>query len=294
MMMILRRIMTARSLIIDTDAGFDDFLAIQCLQQHQPLITTVGGVLPASRAAKTLRQLFPSVKDIAMGQNAPSENALPEWLDRYRSTTLDSFLRARNNPGSDSPTSSSALTEVMNLLTTSSENSVDILCMGPLTNLALWLKRFRETDELSKIRHIWIMGGNHPGKQKQQPEFNFGWDPVAVQQVLGVDTDKIHLLTSCVSRVEPSAADDFRTRIQSDAKYDFLRTLLEFDSTALSYDPVCAFASQHPSVEWDAVTIHAQENGLLNSSNDGAPIRLVRPMDVHSYLDWIYAHAGGE
>lgn len=299
------------SLIIDTDAGLDDFLAIQCLLHRQPLITTVGGALSASRGATTLRQLFPSVQTIAIGKNSPvSKNPLPNWLDHYRSITVQSLLQSRgisksnasDNPTCPPPQSSEALTHVMDLLMCSS--SVDILCLGPLTNLSHWLTHC----DISKIGNIWIMGGNHPRslpnrqQQQQEPEFNFGWDPVAAQKVFNTNhvTEKIHLVTSSVSHrerlVETVGDDHFQELLErTKCEGDFFRSLLEVDDSGyfVSYDPVCAFASQYPErVEWESRAVQVQGDGTLTESpscQHDARIRVAGQIDFHSYLDWIFA-----
>ena len=313
-----------RSLIIDTDAGFDDFLAIQCLLHHRTpsLVTTVGGVLPASRASATLRQLFPKAK-VATGRDATlrSDDLFPDWLNNYRTTNLESFLSShsrnisipnptQNHPPSSQPThqAEDALTQVTNLLMNSEEDSVDIICIGPMTNLAHWAKHWeRESHSMSKkIRHIWIMGGNHPRLSK--PEFNFGWDHEAAQKVLETDhwTDKIHLVTSCSSNANKLLNEMGEEHLESfvaQTKRDagFFRSLLEIDTAAysLSCDPVCAFVANHPEcVEWETVTVNTRvrEGGVLTSVSeshpDGAQIRVAIDIDFNQYFTWIHQSYG--
>lgn len=40
-------------------------------------------------------------------------------------------------------------------------NEIHLICVGPLTNLALTLKLY--DDLYSKIKEVWIMGGNVTG-----------------------------------------------------------------------------------------------------------------------------------
>jgi inosine-uridine nucleoside N-ribohydrolase len=283
---------TTTSWIIDTDAGMDDFLAIQCLLPLQPCITTVGGVLSASHAADTLRQLFPCL-GIAVGLNSWKPNSIPNWLQQYRSITVAALLPASKSPPSGPP--QDAWTVVQNQLMENADNSVNILCLGPLTNVAHWLT---QCDLSIKIRSIWIMGGNHPHHQ-QQPEFNFSWDPTAAQTVLGIKhlNDKIHLVTGCVSSREQliqtvgnGAFVEFLQRTQRDSV--FFRRLLEHDDAGyfVSYDSVCTFASQHPEhVQWEQIPLQVQADGLLKS-RQGSIVRVARRISFEPYyFDWIYA-----
>ncbi|GAX22275.1 hypothetical protein FisN_22Hu064 [Fistulifera solaris] len=281
---------TTTSWIIDTDAGMDDLLAIQCLSQPC-ILTTVGGVLSASHAADTLQKLFPSL-DIAIGLDSPNENAVPDWLQQYRSNTVASLLPATQGLP-QSPPFSNAWTMVRNHLLQSAEKSVNLLCLGPLTNVAHW---FTQCGLSIKIRSIWIMGGNHP--HHQQPEFNFHWDPRAAQTVLQMKhlTDKIYLVTACVSSREQliptdDAFAEFLERTQRDS--EFFRRLLEHDGSGhfVSYDPVCAFASQHPEhVGSETIPLQVQVDGLLKRDSSGPGIRVARKISFQPYyFDWIYA-----
>lgn len=61
---------------------------------------------------------------------------------------------------------------------------IDILAIGPLTNIALALAMDRELP--SKVRELWIMGGcdNSIGNVTAAAEYNFYVDPEAAQMVL--------------------------------------------------------------------------------------------------------------
>jgi len=61
---------------------------------------------------------------------------------------------------------------------------IEILAIGPLTNIAMAIKR--DPSIISDIKHLWIMGGvNHaPGNIRAVAEFNFNTDPEATKIVL--------------------------------------------------------------------------------------------------------------
>jgi len=61
---------------------------------------------------------------------------------------------------------------------------IEILAIGPLTNIALAIKR--DPTIIDEIKHLWLMGGvNHaPGNVQAVAEFNFKTDPEAAKIVL--------------------------------------------------------------------------------------------------------------
>jgi inosine-uridine nucleoside N-ribohydrolase len=282
-------------LIVDTDVGFDDFVALQCLlnTKNATLVTTIGGVVDAHRGAQALRTLFPQAS-IARGLDAPAMpyDPMPDWLINYRTSSFDGFVQSltpswtsQNQESSRSTTTNQeeALSKVVDLIDRAPEDSLDILCIGPLTNLAHWLHHYSQTNQLdllqSKLHRIYILGGNHPlTPQPTEPEFNFGLDPDAAKTVLesNILRDKLHLMTSSVSNrdslekgVGKMTLEDFiEAQKTSQPKTPFFPALLQFDAWAycLSCDPVCAFALDHPQAvtHWEEVSVQVQvPSGLL-------------------------------
>ncbi len=76
------------------------------------------------------------------------------------------------------------------------DTKMDLVCLGPLTNLAQWLEEIPERST-HRLNSIWILGGNIPIRQslpnderhsieerRVDAEFNFARDPEAVRTVL--------------------------------------------------------------------------------------------------------------
>ncbi|CAB9523643.1 Inosine-uridine preferring nucleoside hydrolase [Seminavis robusta] len=329
-----------RVLIVDTDAGFDDLVAIQCLLRNRRrhdqdvLLTTVGGVIFAARGAATLKRIFPQQQAIVAGRNAPvmPYDPIPEWLDSYRSSKLDAFVQEWNGPAADDTdfgtkedaendkehdSKDAALRAVMDRIDKFDENSVDILCIGPLTNLANWLDHDNNRCFTSKIHQVYILGGNHPNVAHtiQSPEFNFGLDPHAAKQVLESPllANKIRLMTSSVCNMETiqsamgeQSVKDFIVDMAQRNNKCFLRTVLRFDSWAysISCDPVCAFCIDNPdAVTWEPhqyvrVQILDQQPSVLlvkaegediedDNDNDCRGIQIAVSVDFKKYLEWV-------
>ncbi|KAL3941083.1 MAG: hypothetical protein SGARI_000711 [Bacillariaceae sp.] len=295
-------IVRQRPLIIHTDAGFDDLVALQCLLHHTSaaaptLITTVGGVLPVPAASATLRHLFPHA-NIASGRNAPAEpfqgKPLPTWLADYRTLSLEGFSQqildkplqldldlGINHHHNNHHDRDEALKHFMDFVSSSdsipTDDGVDMICLGPLTNLAHWLEHCDDDDLFHRIHRIFVLGGNHPASESSA-EFNFSLDPEAAHKVLHSPSlnGKLHLLTTTVGRMEQvqnavgeEALDSFiRQKRNADNKC-LLGNLLLFDEFgySLSCDPVCAFALHHPTlVQWEEVAVQVEPNtGVLRS-----------------------------
>lgn len=300
--------MSSSSLIVDTDVGFDDWVALQCLLNTRTvkntLITTVGGVIDAGPAAKAVKHLFPQAQ-IGEGLNSPvmPYDPIPAWLESYRSHSFGAFVKKlASTKENDEP--KKALPQVVDIISSCPENSLDILCIGPLTNLAHWLEHCTKTDQLhfmsSKIRRIYILGGNHPklSDSQKDPEFNFGLDPEAARTVLLSDAlhDKLFLITSSVCNMHQLESALGKQRLLEFAKAQnskqFFSTLLEFDTRAycLSCDPVCAYAMENCSTEWEQVTVDVRlPTGMLVPADKGTgqTIRIASKIDLSAYLEWI-------
>jgi inosine-uridine nucleoside N-ribohydrolase len=344
--------MTSRSLprmlIIDTDVGFDDLVAVQCLlntrlrnRHPAPLVTFVGGVVSARRGASTLRELFPQAK-IAAGKNSRvmPYDPLPEWLVQYRSVALDAFaqeMKITDSSGDKEASttrkaatcsgteelhdSEESLDHVLQVLEQSpDENTVDLICLGPLTNLAHWLDHHENNEQdmqrlSSRLDRIYILGGNHPldatpeeSATKRDPEFNFGLDPQAAHRVFHspVLSEELHIITSTIcdrSRLKSALGDrrieDFIAQKRTSRYKNFFSTLLNYDTIgySLSCDPVCAFALEHTEVvNWEsvAVSVDTSTGLLIAAKNDQGKkhernpvVRIASNIDLSRYLSWI-------
>lgn len=332
----------ARFLIVDTDVGFDDLVALQCLFQDYacsnrslPLISTVGGVIPAGRGARILKGLLKSHNPVILaGRDAPvmPYDPIPAWLVNYRSKTLDSFCLDNNVPvwknsdEADDETTDDTTTDasdmiLSNIINAPEDNSVDILAIGPLTNLSHWLRQCEQDANMakaftSKIHSIYILGGNHPSTTPTEPEFNFALDPAAAQRVLTSPLlqDKIYLVTTSVCKMpqlKESSEWQHMEKFIHDQKEpttttNFFQTLLKHDTGmySLSCDPVCAFCLEHDNaVEWEDVHVKVDaDTGKLfsvdaaanqepdeNHTKISTKIRMASSVDLNAYLSWVRA-----
>jgi len=304
-------------LIVDTDVGFDDLLAIYGLARLHSniLITTVGGVIHASKGATALRQLFPALT-ISIGKDAPNiiPDPLPNWLENYRSHTLDAFLdkmketSPEENERKPPNECNSAWVEISRQLNRQPDNSATLLCIGPLTNLAHWLDNEVSSDLLSlKLNKIIILGGNHPSSRMSNVEFNFSLDPIAAHCVLSksIFKEKLYLISTggvcdydaLIQTLGQQRLDGFikKSKISSENSNQsfFLPTLLQFDTGAfcLSCDPVSAFVASNPKrCQWEHLPVQVDSStGLVfaATTNTDTKISIATRIDLEGYFDWI-------
>jgi purine nucleosidase len=174
-------------LLIDTDPGVDDALAI--LMAHaQPgvevlaLTTSAGNVGLAHTTANALKLLE------VMGASTPVHAGCPVPLVRGAEDAafvhgVDGFGDTGYAAAARRAESESAV-EAMLRLSRRHPGEIDFVMLGPLTNLALALR----VDPLlpSRIRRLVIMGGAVTGRGntgRLPAEFNIGFDPEAAHIV---------------------------------------------------------------------------------------------------------------
>lgn len=176
------------NIIIDTDAGADDLLAIlYALSSYQlnikAIITSYGNFsLEESTtrvsnflSALQLKNNLPIIK----GAKKPLKNSFSySYLIHGKS-----LLKKTNSMKSFLHDFSHKFNFFNNSQKLSQSNGMfDYVCLGPLTNLA----NISNTSHTEKIKRIIILGGTlyFPGNATAVSEANFHWDPHAVKQVL--------------------------------------------------------------------------------------------------------------
>ena len=174
-------------LIIDTDPGIDDAVAI-ALAVFNPrfdvrLITTVAGkVSIEATTTNALKLMAYYGKDVPVARGAaePLIRQLDDASDVHGKTGMEGF---------DFPEPKTELlldkhaVEAMRDEIMASAEPVTVMPIGPLTNIALLLKTFPEVK--SRIERIVLMGGSVTrGNKGVMAEFNIFVDPEAAKIVL--------------------------------------------------------------------------------------------------------------
>ncbi|HEV7210986.1 MAG TPA: nucleoside hydrolase [Blastococcus sp.] len=180
---------TPTPLVIDTDPGIDDALAI-LLALASPevdlrLVTTVhGNVELAQTTENALRVLHLAGRSdvpVAAGARESLVHPQPERAGQVHGQAGLGGVQLPPSPARVDPRP--AVVALADLLTTSPE-PVTVAAIGPLTNLALLLRVYPDAAE--RIGRLVIMGGSagRGGNMTAAAEFNAWSDPEAAHAVL--------------------------------------------------------------------------------------------------------------
>jgi len=249
-----------RTLIIDTDGGTDDLLAICALRNTKsvniPFISTVGGLSnDPARIARFLKQELVE-PDVITGQRSKiNEEYTVDWLGENRrklDNLMNSFgVKSTSNTEYNNPNISD---EVSKFLMDQPDQSVDLMCLGPMTNVASWIECDKTRLLLeSKVAEIWIMGGNKPTSNlESKAEFNFYTDPASSAKVIGCKSlnDRMYVVSDTLCNSLSPSAKKWENFVQKGKNNKgLIEKVLNANSgwDDLKFDPVCAFAYANPN-----------------------------------------------
>jgi pyrimidine-specific ribonucleoside hydrolase len=266
-----RPALTPRSavpVIVDTDAGIDDMLALAFLlgrrDVHIEAITIVNGLCHVSSGANNVLRLLqlaghPEIP-VYEGATAPlaGRAAFPESWRKDADTLPGVTLPATTAK----PQAQSASSFLMWRLA-DSKRPVRILALGPLTNLGAVLRV--ESWGVLSIKEIVIMGGalNVPGNlgdggyfktDNKTAEWNFYMDPLAASIVFS-SSAPIRLIPLDATQQVPIKSD-FLEKLTADAKTPLEKFAAEVLSVQkkliaegdyFAWDPLAAVALADPT-----------------------------------------------
>jgi purine nucleosidase len=177
-------------IIIDTDTGVDDALAIILALRSPELrveaITTVAGNVEVEKCTRNCLLLLDLLQPkrfpvVAQGATKPLVRRLVTAPEVHGDDGIGDI--AWRYPTPEQPTTNKNATEVILALLQKYPHQIAIVAIGPLTNIAHALKRDFKT--MKKAREIIIMGGAFavPGNTGPVAEFNMYVDPEAAERV---------------------------------------------------------------------------------------------------------------
>ncbi|MDO8683327.1 MAG: nucleoside hydrolase [Armatimonadota bacterium] len=194
-----------KHILIDTDAGVDDALAIIFALASPELavegITTVGGNIPVEPATRNvftiLDTLFPAVYPlVAEGAAAPLGRELETAAHVHGADGLGNISELRLADGS--PKYPRTMHDLMDMTAADfiieeayrHGRNLTIIALGPLTNIAEAIRT--SPTAMKGVGEIIIMGGAFRvyGNTSPVAEFNMYVDPEAAETVIGFDVPK--------------------------------------------------------------------------------------------------------
>lgn len=173
-----------KSIIIDCDTGTDDAIAIVCAHRCKDLdiraITTVAGNVSLKNTSQNTLNLVDYIGwdiRVAKGATKPLFRDL-ETADCHGDTGLGDLILPKSNRNFYDKLAMDLIYEEAKSL----NGELEILAIGPLTNIALCILTYPEVKKL--IKRITIMGGaTVGGNMNAAAEFNMFVDPEAAKIV---------------------------------------------------------------------------------------------------------------
>lgn len=173
-----------KKVIIDCDPGIDDAIALILALNSKEIevegITIVSGNVPAKDGVKNALKVLKLLKrediKVYIGEEKPLVRNLVTAQDTHGEDGLGetSYEEAKVNIYNNG---------IDFILEKAREGDVNIIALGPLTNLAKALEK--DEDSFNKIKEIVSMGGSFKshGNCSQVAEFNYWVDPHSVKEI---------------------------------------------------------------------------------------------------------------
>ncbi len=203
-----------KKIIIDTDGGHDDILALYLSILSKKLdilgVTCVAGNSKLQNVERNcqyaLTQLNCYDTPIFSGADKPLSKKLTTAVVHGQSGLEGAELSQVKLLNLQKASAVDFIIDTVNQY----PHEVTILTLGPLTNIALALNK--DPQLASKVNEIVIMGGaiNVPGNQNRVAEYNFYVDPDAASIVLGSKVDKVLIPLDPCNEVIISESEFFR------------------------------------------------------------------------------------
>lgn len=246
-----------KKIVIDTDPGHDDVMAIMLAIKSDlfdiKTITTVCGnstIANTTRNARyVLNLLNRSDIPVFSGAKKPLKRAL-----------IQAVVHGKSGLDGIDPTNKPLLTgnAVEKILETIkiSPNSVTIIALGPLTNIAQAI--IKDPATMMKIEEIIIMGGavKVPGNKNRVAEFNIFVDPEAADIVFNFPIRKTLVPLDACNHVLLSL-DDFKKINNSKLRKVLLKMVKPYINNiakdegvkaAMMYDPLTVYYLLNPTI----------------------------------------------
>jgi len=287
-----------RRVIIDTDPGLDDAVAIlfALASGHFEVIgiTTVAGNIGLTRTTSNAGGLL-----AALGKgHIPIHSGADRPLSRHTIDAADVHgddgLRGVTLPAPAAAAGRDAVAYLAETLRNAPSGSIDILALGPLTNIARLLTD--HPDAAARIGAIIAMGGtiDEPGNSGPASEFNFAFDPEAVAAVLGsgLPTTIIPLDVTRKVRAERDYVAALRTSPAGELAADMILAYLQDEKRSRPlHDPCVMLLAVAPELFGiDAMTLsvdlsHDERAGALTRSDTGHQVNVAMRVNVPAVLE---------
>ncbi len=210
--------MSKQKLIIDTDCGSDDAMAIAMALNDEKyeilMFSIVAGNVSAKQAAintlTTIEMSGTYEPPVYMGVELP---LVREMVFAHETHGNDGMGDIGLVPHRLSLTPGNGVLKMLEILDAEPENTVEVIALGPLTNLAVAIRLAPET--MKRVKRISVMGSAGLGTGNVTPasEFNIWQDPESAKIVVESGLPMMFVgWDACLDDAMLSAADIERIR----------------------------------------------------------------------------------
>ena len=186
--------MTTRKFFIDTDTASDDAVAILMALEWENVdvlgISIVSGNMPVEQGSKNARytvELCNKTTPVYIGADKPlvKKREHADWFHGPYG------MGGMNYPDPISEESGENFIEVLENHISSNPNEITLVTLGPLTNIANFIKH--NLQSFLELKEVIIMGGaaNTVGNVTPAAEYNIWCDPEAAKIVFDSGHNKI-------------------------------------------------------------------------------------------------------
>lgn len=301
-----------RTVVIDTDPGIDDavaiLLALKSAEFDVKGITTVAGnigIATTTRNAGRILALEGRIDvPVVAGAAGPLSRKGFDTADIHGNDGLGGV--AFPDPLA-SPIGNDAVAWLRDTLDAADAGTIDILALGPLTNIARLVQDHPASAK--RIGRVIAMGGAvyEPGNIGPRAEFNIAADPEAAEIVFGAGL-KVTLIPLDVTRKVRATRDDTAmlqqtgvpAAVQSGALIDaYFQSTTGGESRPL-HDPCVMLLALDEALfgcEMLKLTVDTgttRDAGALTVSEDGAPVSVALKVESAAVLKLLYDRLSAE
>lgn len=298
--------MLKRKIVIDTDPGIDDTIALTVAINsglNIELVTTVfGNVNLEQTTINALRILEFLGKDIPVAKGVPRALFFDPGIDGSHVHGVDG-LGGYPMPYPKTKVVDQVAVEAIKDLIEKSEENITLVALGALTNIALFIKIYPHL--LDKIEEIVVMGGSlGAGNVNSAAEFNTFKDPHAAKivfdssvkvTVFGLDVTRFCLVSS--QKLEENKN---KSKISSMAR-EILKGYIEENNELMMHDSAPIAYLVHPEIfdiEDKYIDVSTDErapgalvSGFWTKEKDKKPnVRFAVNVDSKKFEEWLLAN----
>jgi inosine-uridine preferring nucleoside hydrolase-domain protein len=298
--------MLRRKIVIDTDPGIDDTIALTAAIKSGldiRLITTVfGNVNLEQTTINALRILEFLEKDIPVAKGVSKALFFEPGIDGSHVHGLDG-LGGYPMPYPKTKIIDKVAVEAIKDLIEKSEEKITLVALGALTNIALFIKIYPHL--LNKVEEIVVMGGSlGAGNVNSAAEFNTFKDPHAAKIVFDADVKVtvfgLDVTRFCLVSSQKLEENKSKSKISSMAR-EILKGYIEENNELMMHDsaPIAylvypemfTLEDKYIDVSTDDIAPGALVSGYWTKEKGKTPnVRFAVGVDSEKFEEWLLAN----